>query len=50
MSTNRITHTPRLWRRTTQALGKLWAEVISLPDRPRHNPRHDEIYPRFPWF
>src|SRR5437870_5108632 len=31
----------RIWARTTQALGKLWAGVISLPDRPSDAARHD---------
>jgi hypothetical protein len=41
----------RLWTRTTQALGKLWAGVISLPDRhPAAAERDFEDYPRYPWF
>jgi hypothetical protein len=55
MNTNRNSNSPRLWNRATQALGKWWAGVISLPDRPQPARRgdiyeRDEIYPRFPWF
>jgi len=50
MSDTRTTRSSRLWNRATQTLGKLWAEVISLPDRPQRAARADEIYPRFPWF
>ena len=50
MSADRTTRSPQLWSRATQALGKLWAGVVSLPDRPRHAARHDESYLRFPMF
>ena len=41
----------RLWRRTTEALGKIWAGVVSLPDRlPRAAERDFRDYPRFPMF
>jgi hypothetical protein len=44
--------TPRgLLTRATQALGKLWAGVISLPKRlPRAPERDIDDYPRFPIF
>jgi len=37
----------RAWKRTTQALGKLWAGVLSLPER---QARRDQIFPHFPPF
>jgi hypothetical protein len=41
-----------LWNRTAQALGKLWAGMVSLPDDRRQTA--DRIvwtdYPRFPPF
>jgi hypothetical protein len=41
----------RIWTRTTQALGKFWAGVVSLPDRPSDAARRDfQDYPRFPCF
>ena len=41
----------RLLRRATQALGKLWAGVVSLPERlPRAPERDFRDYPRFPIF
>jgi hypothetical protein len=44
--------TSRLWSRTTKALGKLWAEMISLPDNRRSNAERAvwTDYPRFPPF
>ena len=36
-----------LWNRTTQALGKLWAGVVSLPDNRR---QVDQAVWRFPPF
>ena len=40
-----------LLRRATQALGKLWAGVVSLPERlPRAPERDIDDYPRFPIF
>ena len=41
----------RLWSRATQTLGKIWAGVISLPERSAGSRRRDiDDYPRFPWF
>jgi len=41
----------RFWSRATQALGKVWAEVISFPERlPRAPERDFTDYPRFPLF
>jgi hypothetical protein len=38
-----------LWARTTKVLGKLWQEMITLPERPtQHQLVRD--YPRFPPF
>ncbi len=41
-----------LWTRAAQALGKLWAEVVSLPDdrRPVAARAVRTDYPRFPPF
>jgi hypothetical protein len=51
MSTPRAIRVPRrIWAQATQALGKLWAEVISLPGRSPGPPRHEiDDYPRYPW-
>jgi hypothetical protein len=41
-----------MWRRTTMALGKLWAAAMALPDRGRAATPGDvprEFY-RYPWF
>lgn len=41
-----------LWSRTAQALGRLWAEMISLPDD-RRQPAERAVWtelPRFPPF
>jgi hypothetical protein len=40
-------NTTGLWSRTTKALGKFFAGMVTLP--PRHA-RDDEAYPRFPMF
>jgi hypothetical protein len=49
--TNDRTTTPRgLWNRTAQALGKLWAGVISLPDDRRQTAARWTDYTRFPPF
>ena len=50
--TKHRTTTPRgLWNRTAQALGKLWAGVISLPDDRRQTAdRAWTDFPRFPPF
>jgi hypothetical protein len=41
----------RLWTRATQALGRLWTGMISLPERSAGAPRHQiDDYPRYPWF
>ena len=37
-----------LWSRTTQALGKLFAGMVSLPDDRRHTGRAWNDYPMFP--
>ncbi|HYM72691.1 MAG TPA: hypothetical protein VET89_06890 [Stellaceae bacterium] len=52
MTTHRNTAPAGIWRRTTKALGKLWVEMISLPDRGQAAPRRDppvEFF-RFPPF
>jgi hypothetical protein len=39
----------RTWNRVTRTLGKIWAGVVSLPDRlPRAAERDVNDYPRFP--
>jgi hypothetical protein len=51
--TKHRTATPMgLWSRTAQALGKLWAGVISLPDDQRRPAARavSTDYPRFPPF
>jgi len=51
MTKQRTTTSSRLWSRTTQALGKWWAAVITLPDRP--NQAEESGLPptmRFPYF
>ena len=52
MSTLFIAAAPRrLWTRATQALGKVWTGMISLPERSPGAPRREiDDYPRFPWF
>jgi hypothetical protein len=42
------TTTNRLWGRTTKALGKLWAGMLSLADDRRENQRPWNDYPHFP--
>jgi hypothetical protein len=51
MSKHRTT-TSRLWSRTTKALGKLWAGMITLPEDPRRtaNQKLWTDFPRFPPF
>ena len=40
-----------LWTRATHTLGKLWAGVLSLPDRsPGAFERDFDDYPRYPWY
>jgi len=46
--TKRTTRTPGLLGRATQALGKLLAGMVSLPERPQT--RGDRDYPIFPPF
>ena len=52
MTTRRRTAPSGIWSRTAKALGKIWAEVISLPDRgpgaARRNVPQDDC--RFPIF
>ena len=52
MSTQRTTTPTGLWHRTAQALGKLWAGVLSLPEdrRPTAARTVWTDYPRFPSF
>jgi hypothetical protein len=40
------------WHRATQALGKLWAAMVSLPadERPAGRRTAADAYPRFPAF
>jgi hypothetical protein len=49
MTKQRTTKTPGLWGRTTKALGRLLAGMVSLPDRPQAR-RDDRDYPIFPPF
>jgi hypothetical protein len=49
MSTLNTTKSPRLWKRTTKALGKLWQGMITLPKRPTQR-ELEQDYPRFPFF
>ena len=42
--------TTRLWSRTTKALGKFFAEMVSLNDRHPNAASRDDNYPRFPIF
>jgi hypothetical protein len=52
MTQHRTTTTSRLWRRTTKALGKLWAGMLTLPEDPRRA-ANEELwtdFPRFPPF
>jgi hypothetical protein len=48
MTKQRTTKTPGLWGRTTQALGRLLAGMVSLPERPQT--RNDRDFPIFPPF
>ena len=51
MSALRTGVSRRFWSRATRALGKLWAGVISLPERsPGAAQRDLHDYPRFPFF
>ena len=45
--TKRTNATTGLWGRTTRALGKLFAGMVSLPDR-RQTDRGWNDYPHFP--
>ena len=45
--------TTGLWTRTAQAIGKFFAEMVSLPDERRHPATRTAAwtdYPRFPSF
>ena len=44
-----VSKTLGLWGRTTKALGKLLAGMVTLPDRPQAR-RDDRDYPIFPSF
>jgi hypothetical protein len=48
MIMNKHRTTTGFWNRTSKALGKLWAGVVSLPDRQAR--RDDRDYPIFPPF
>jgi hypothetical protein len=49
MIKQRTMKTPGLWGRTTKAIGKLLAGMVTLPDRPQA--RCDDLdYPIFPPF
>ncbi len=52
MSKHRTAAPTGLWRRAAQALGKLWAGMVSLPDdrRPIAAQRARNDYSRFPPF
>jgi hypothetical protein len=52
MTKHRTTTSTGLWSRTAQALGKLWAGVVSLPDDRRQTAVRAvwTDYPRFPPF
>jgi len=52
MSTRSVTTASRrLWSRAAETLGKIWAGVVSLPERlPRAAERDFRDYPRFPMF
>jgi hypothetical protein len=51
VTARKTTGSRRFWSRATQVLGKVWAEVISLPERlPRAPERDFTDYPRFPMF
>jgi len=49
MSKQHATKTSSLWGRTTKALGRLLAGVVSLPDRPNTRAA-DRDFPIFPPF
>ena len=42
--------TTRLWNRTTKALGRFFAEMVSSYERHPNWAAKDDIYPRFPMF
>ena len=48
MNKQRTTKTPGLWGRTTKALGRLLAGMVTLPER--QQTRGDRDYPIFPPF
>lgn len=52
MAKQQATNTTGFWHRAGQALGKLFAGVVSLPDDQRPAARRSaaDIYPRFPAF
>jgi hypothetical protein len=52
MTTHRTTTSSRLWNRTTKALGKLLAGMVSLPEDPRRKADRGvwTDYPHFPPF
>jgi hypothetical protein len=52
MAQQQASNTTGLWHRAAQALGKLFAGVVSLPDDRRTAARRSaaDAYPRFPAF
>jgi hypothetical protein len=48
MTKERTNASTGLWSRTTRALGKLFAGMVSLPDDRRHTSRAWDEYPLFP--
>ena len=53
MAKQQTTHTAGFWHRAGQALGKLFAGMVSLPDDPRTVAARRsaaDAYPRFPAF
>jgi len=47
--TSRTTSTG-LWARTAKALGKLWREMLTLPEQRPNQRQLAQEYPRFPAF
>jgi hypothetical protein len=48
MTKQRTNASTGLWSRTTRALGKLFAGMVSLPDDRRQTSRAWDDYPHFP--
>jgi hypothetical protein len=48
MTKQRTNASTGLWNRAAQALGKLWAGMVSLPDDRRQTSRTWHDYPTFP--